>query len=375
MSRRIAVVCHDVEGNALGRALVLAQLLAPAAEVRIVGFGDRIWEPARHVPVTAIPRPRTTPQLPAAARQLARSLRDEALLFSSKTRVLSYGLTAAIRAGRPHVLDIDDLERVFVRRRLGWIRQVVEPDREPITRFLERIPAAVDGITVASRALQRRFGGTWLPHVRDRTGYHRRAELDGPHIRQSLGLRGRFVLGFVGTPRAHKGLDTAAIAIAHLDPAVTLLVAGSEEHDPEIRRITNITGGRVRALGVVPMADIPAVLGACDVVLVPQLPSTASVYQSPAKLLDAMAAGAAIIASDIGDAREVLGSAGVVTPAGDPEHLAAAVQALRSDPQQLARLRRDAATRYAEQYGMARWRRTMEAVIEHALQGAPAHHA
>lgn len=367
MSRRIAVVCHDVEGNALGRAIILAELLAPAANVRIVGFGDRVWEPAKHLPVTTVHRPRTTLQLPAAARQLGRLLRDEAILVSSKTRVLSYGLTATVRGTRPHLLDIDDLERVFVRRRLGWVRQLIEPDREPVTRYLERIPSAVAGLTVASRALQRRFGGTWVPHVRDRGEYDQRATLHGKRVRQFLGLDDRFVLGFVGTPRAHKGLAIAAEAISRLDSAVMLLVAGSEDDDPEIRRLAEVTGGRVRALGIVPMDSIPGLLGACDVVLVPQQPSTASIYQSPAKLLDAMAAGAAIIASDIGDAREVLGSAGIVTPAGDPGRLAQAVRTLRNDPQGLARLRRDAAARYADQYGLPRWRRTMEAVIEHAL--------
>lgn len=370
MSRRVAVVCHDVEGNALGRAVVLAELLRPAADVRIVGFGEHIWEPAQHLPVTAIRRPRTTLHLPSAARQLARSVRGEAILLSSKTRVLSYGLTAAIRGTRPHILDIDDLEREFVRRRLGWIRQLIEPDREPITRLLERIPAAVDGMTVASRALQRRFGGTWLPHVRDRSDYDRRAELDGQRIRRSLGLGAHFVLGFVGTPRAHKGLGIAAAAVSDLDPGVKLLVVGAEQDDPEIRRHSETTGGRVHALGVVPIESIPGFLGACDIVLVPQLPGAASAYQSPAKLLDAMAAGVAIIASDIGDAREVLGSAGVVIPAGDSTRLAQAVRVLRTDPQRLARLGRDAAARYVEQYGLPRWRRTMEDVIEHALGAA-----
>lgn len=366
MTDRIAVICHDVEGNALGRAMVLAELLRPVAEVRIVGFGGRVWGPGADVPVTLIPRPPTNAHLPAAARQLGRAVHDATILVASKTRVLSYGLTAAIRGGRPHILDVDDLEHVFVRRRFGWLRQLVEPDREPLTRVLERIPASVSGVTVASRALQHRYGGTWIPHVRDRTVYHRQAEAEGPRVRRSLGLEDRFVVGFVGTPRTHKGLQVAAKAIVGTDPAVRLLVAGNEPEDPEMRRIQEIAGGRVLALGIVPMTAIPGLLGACDIVLIPQLPSAASVYQSPAKLFDAMAAGSAIIASDIGDALEVLGSAGIFAAPGDPVSLARAILTLRSDPGRRSQLRRESAARYSSEFGIERWRRTMEGVIADA---------
>jgi len=40
---RVVVLSHDGGGNALGRAIVLADLLEPWANVRIVAFGERLW--------------------------------------------------------------------------------------------------------------------------------------------------------------------------------------------------------------------------------------------------------------------------------------------------------------------------------------------
>lgn len=366
MSRRIAIVCHDVAGNALGRALVLADLLG-GDEVRIVGFGEHIWPPAAHLPITALQPPRTNGQLPAAIRDLHRALRHESIIFSSKTRVLSYGLAAVVRGKRPHLLDIDDLEHAFVRRRLGWLRQLIEPDREPVTRYLEKIPAALDAVTVASRALQRRFGGTWIPHVRNRSGYAELAKRNAAVVREGFHLQGHFVLGFVGTPRVHKGLQTVAAALAHLDDQTTLVVAGAAPYDPEIRVLEGLARGRVRAIGPVALPDVPGVLGACDVVLIPQLPSTASTYQSPAKLLDAMAAGSAIVASDIGDAAEILGSSGVLVKAGDPDALAQVIIALRGDPARIAHLRKQAAARYSAEFSLPDWQRALRSVVDAAV--------
>ena len=365
MSRRIAIVCHDVAGNALGRAVVLADLLG-GDEVRIVGFGDHIWPPAAHLSVTALQPPRTTGQLPAAIRELHRELRQESIIFSSKTRVLSYGLAAVVRGGRPHLLDIDDLEHAFVRRRLGWLRQLIEPDREPVTRYLEQIPAAVEAVTVASRALQRRFGGSWIPHVRDRSQYAELARRNAARVREGFHLGGHFVLGFVGTPRAHKGLQTVAAALAHLDDRTTLVIAGAGPSDPDVRILEGLARGRVRAIGAVPLQDVPAVLGACDVVLVPQLPSITSTYQSPAKLFDAMAAGSAIVASDIGDAAEILGSSGVLVNAGDPGALAQAISELRRDPVRIADLRQLASARYSAEFSLSRWQRILRSVVDAA---------
>ena len=286
-----------------------------------------------------------------------------------KPRILSYGLAAAVRDGRPLVLDVDDLEHLFTRRRLGWLRQVIEPDREPITRLLERWHRPVGALTVASRALQRRFGGTWLPHVRDRSLLESQARDEGPATRARLGLAAAFVVGFVGTVRPHKGLAVLADAVGRLGGDTRLLIAGDVAGQGDLDALVTRTGGRLVTAPGPSMGEVGTMLGACDVVAVPQSRSQEAVYQSPAKLLDGLAAGRPVVTSDVGDAAEILGGIGRLVPPDDAVALASALAELRDDPAMRARLGEAGLARTAEAFSLDRWRGTVARLVGPLLRG------
>ena len=70
------------------------------------------------------------------------------------------------------MLDIDDWEVGFFSRSGPWGRagralNFANPNGLPWTWLVEKLVSRADAVTVASRFLQRRFGGTLLPHVRD----------------------------------------------------------------------------------------------------------------------------------------------------------------------------------------------------------------
>jgi glycosyltransferase involved in cell wall biosynthesis len=370
-SRQIAIVGHDVSRNPLGRALVLADLLDPLGDVRLVGFGDRVWPPARGGrPVEVLRPPRTTAGLPMAARRLRTAVRGADIIVAVKPRVTSYGLALLVRDGRPLVLDVDDLEHVFTRRRFGWLRQVIEPDREPITRLLEWWQRPVGALTVASRALQRRYGGTWLPHVRDRSRLAFQARNDGPRTRSLLGLDAVFVVGFVGTVRPHKGLTVLAEAVGRLGSDARLLIAGDLGDRRDVDGLATRTGGRLVTTTGPLMTEIGAILGACDVVAIPQSRTAEAAYQSPAKLLDAMAAGRAVVTSDIGDASELLAGAGRLVAPDDSTALTTALAQLRDDPAMRANLGNAARARAGEAFSLERWQATVAGVVGPLLGGA-----
>jgi glycosyltransferase involved in cell wall biosynthesis len=367
---RIAIVGHDASRNPLGRALALADLLDPVGEVRLVAFGDRVWPPARSLrPVVLLRPPRSTAGLPGAAVRLRAAVRDADLIVAVKPRILSYGLAAVVRGGRPLVLDVDDLERLFTRRRLGWLRQVIEPDREPVTRLLEGWHRPIGALTVASRALQRRFGGTWLPHVRDRSLLESQARDGGPATRAQLGLAAAFVVGFVGTVRPHKGLAVLADAVGRLGGDTRLLIAGEVADLRDMDGLMTRTGGRLVIASGPPMGEIGAMLGACDVVAVPQSRSPEAVYQSPAKLLDGLAAGRPVVTSDLGDAAELLGGAGRLVPPDDAAALVSALAELRDDPEMRAHLGAAGLARTAEAFSLDRWRATLADLVGPLLRG------
>ncbi|MGH9385546.1 MAG: glycosyltransferase family 4 protein [Vicinamibacterales bacterium] len=83
---------------------------------------------------------------------------------------------------------------------------------------------------------------------------------------------------------------------------------------------------RVKFLG--PRGDIAALMGACDVVVL----STRS-EGLPNSVLEAMAAGVPVVATDIPACREVLdgGRCGILVSPGDPETLASAIRQILSD--------------------------------------------
>ncbi len=111
------------------------------------------------------------------------------------------------------------------------------------------------------------------------------------------------VVGFVGFVRAWHGLD-AVIEGLPARPGVRLVVAGDGPAVPGLRVQAERLGvsGRVRFLGNVGRAEVPAVLRGLDVALQPRVVG----YASPLKVFEYAAAGRAIVAPDQPNVREIL---------------------------------------------------------------------
>jgi glycosyltransferase involved in cell wall biosynthesis len=99
----------------------------------------------------------------------------------------------------------------------------------------------------------------------------------------------------------------------------------------------------VRFLG--PRDDMPDLMAACDVVV---LPSRAEAL--PTALMEAAAAGRPVVATRVGGVPEVVedGRTGLLVPAGDPHALARALASVLADPVRAAALG-DAARALARQ--------------------------
>ena len=146
-------------------------------------------------------------------------------------------------------------------------------------------------------------------------------------------------LGRIDEPRKGLSVLLAALpALARARPDVRLLIAG-----PGDRSVLRVPAGhehRVQWLGQVPEADKPAVYASGAVYCAPNTHGESFGMV----LTEAMSAGAAVVASDLEAFRHVLsassgaGSAGVLTPVGDAEALAAALAGLLADPARQARL-------------------------------------
>ena len=370
---KVSILCFDVSDNAMGRAWLLARLLEPIGAVEIVGprFGSAVWEPVADepVPVRSMPGgrlPGFAARLPALAR-----MADGDLIYACKPRLTSAGIGYLTRLRRrPLLLDIDDWEIGFFLRggpwgTIGRALNLSNPRGLAWTWLMERLRGIADGLTVASRFLEQRFGGVLIPHVRDTDRWAPGRADPGP-ARERLGVDKERVVMFLGTPRGYKGVEDLADAVGRLArPDVVLALVGTEPASETGRTLSARHPG-VRLVGRVPIAQVPGFLSAADVVVVPQRESSDTRGQVPAKLFDAMALGRPIVSTRVSMIPEILEGCGALVPPGDVTALAAAIGRLLDRPDEARAMGEAARRRAVESYSFESARRLLFPLVERA---------
>ena len=370
---KVSVLAFDLSDNSTGRADLLARLLASRYAVEVVGprFGAEIWRPARDGAIAY--RARAGARYPAFAAQAAALARlaDGDVLLASKPRPTSFGIALLARRQRrrPLILDVDDWELGFFYRSGGWGRlgralNLANPNGLPWTWLTERLVGRADAVTVASRFLERRFGGTLIPHVRD-TEVWDPTRFDGAAARAALGVGSdaRLVM-FLGTPRGHKGVDDLVAAMDGLAGA-RLAIVGADTGSEAARRWAARPGVIVR--GVIAFDDVPAYLAAADVVAVPQRATSDTVGQVPAKLFDAMAMARPIVSTSVSMIPEILDGCGLLVPPGEPRALRAMLETLLANADRAQELGRRARARCIERYSFTAARAVLFPLIDKLL--------
>ena len=150
-------------------------------------------------------------------------------------------------------------------------------------------------------------------------------------LRARFGLDGKRVVVFLGVLTAYQGVDLlldAAPIVARSEPDVHFLVMGypNEDHyraEVRARRLE----GFVTLTGRVPYDDAARWLSLGEVAV----SAKRSLTEANGKLLNYMACGLPVVASDTPVNRELLGDAGVYAPVGDRAALGSCILALLSD--------------------------------------------
>lgn len=372
---KISVLCFDVSDNAAGRADLLARLLDPLGSVEVIGprTGQGVWEPVASGPVRYDSvESRRMPGFLRTMTDLARRA-DGDLIVASKTKLGSAGVgyLKRVRDRRPLLLDIDDWEVGFHLRSGFWgtLGRAVNLGNAaglPWTWLCERFTGLADGITVASRFLQQRFGGSLITHVRD-TDAWKPGCADPAEGRRRLGLGSERLVMFLGTPRGYKGLEDLAAAIASLGrPDVALAVIGAGPGSAAGRQIVRLCP-RATLVPWVPFDQIPAFLAAADVVAVPQRSTPDTLGQVPAKIFDAMALGRPVVSTRVSMIPEILDGCGLLVEPGDVTALAAAIARLLDQPAEAQALGARARKRCVERYSFQAARRELFPLVKSVL--------
>ncbi|HEU4884791.1 MAG TPA: glycosyltransferase [Longimicrobium sp.] len=345
--------------------LTLAQGLAQRGHEVVVSC-RRGGEVARRVKARGI---RTTHARPGTGVDLRRALqfavwlrreRPDAVLLTS-WRSGSWGAWAARRAG---------IRRVVVR--LGIVR--VAERWETVMWIRRWVDALIVNAPEISEAWRMR--AAWFPaddiHVVlngiEGASIHRGRAAE--QLRRELGVgAGALLIGAAGHVARRKGFDVLLDAFARADlPSARLVVVGDGPELPALRAHARELGIADRVYWLGHRDDVPAVLAGCGLfVLSSRNEGMANV------MLEAMAAGTPVIATDISGVRTAVGAddggspAGWIVPPEDADALAAALRQvaalLRDDPAAVQARADEAMRRVRERFGVERMVAECEAIL------------
>ena len=161
-----------------------------------------------------------------------------------------------------------------------------------------------------------------------------RPGLSGAAVRTELGLGDAPAVGLVANIRGSKGHDVfleAARAVLGRAPATRFLIVGDGIGFDDVRRRVGALGleAAVRMTGF--RRDVPEVMAALDVLVLPSVRSEAASQVVP----QALAVGTPVVATDVGGSAELVRNheTGRLVPRGDPAALAAAILDCLADPE------------------------------------------
>ncbi|MCH7564039.1 MAG: glycosyltransferase, partial [Gemmatimonadetes bacterium] len=156
-------------------------------------------------------------------------------------------------------------------------------------------------------------------------------------MRRKLGLpMDRPIVAFTGHFHERKGPPRLLGAI-RTRPEIGAVFLGSGPMTPK--------GAQVLFSGAVPHQEVPDWLGAADIFVLPTLAEG-----NCNAIMEAMACGLPVVASDSGEMPKVVGDAGLIVPEGDAQALARALAALAESPERRRRIGEAGRVRVCERY-------------------------
>jgi glycosyltransferase involved in cell wall biosynthesis len=145
-----------------------------------------------------------------------------------------------------------------------------------------------------------------------------------------------FVVGYLGRFVEQKGIGLLVQLLADMPPAWRALFVGGGPLEPSLRAFASQHQGRVHVQTGVTHDEVPAWLNAMSVLCAPSRTTAKWREQFGRMLIEGMACGVAVIASDSGEMPFVVGDAGVIAAEGDAAAWKAALEQVADGPSRRA---------------------------------------
>lgn len=138
---------------------------------------------------------------------------------------------------------------------------------------------------------------------------------------------------YTGSLFGWKGVDDLVAAAAHLPGCRVTIVGGSEADVAKLRQKAPAGGAELVFTGHLSHGEVQRRLTTACVAVLPNRPEPDSAFTSPLKLFEYLAAGCAVVSTDLPSIREILGDADAAwAEAGSPASLAASITSLTNNP-------------------------------------------
>jgi glycosyltransferase involved in cell wall biosynthesis len=352
MPRILILITLAETGGAQTYVASLLPALAPRSEVVIAAHGEGPLVDAagatgmRFVPLRHVRRPlhpfRDLLGLLELVALIRRERPDIVHVNSSKAGVL--GRMAAVLARVPIV--------VFTVH--GWAFKAYSGIASTLYRAADRLMARATTITICVTEADRAAGVAARTCDPDRTVVIANAvDVDAVPPARHDGDPPRIVtVGRLAWPKDPRTLVRALARLPDRSFSAVIVGDGPDRSgmETEIRELglestVELCGAR---------RDVPELLARSDVFAL-----ASRSEGGPISILEAMAAGLPVVASDVGGVRELVveGATGMLVPAGDPDALAAALERLLGDPELRRRLGAAGRERARERFDLSALRR------------------
>jgi glycosyltransferase involved in cell wall biosynthesis len=330
------VLVLGTSGGGVGRHVrsVAAGLVSRGRDVLVVGpagteaaFGfTGVGAAFAAVDVAERPRPRSDA---AAVRELRHLLLDAGVAHAHGLRAGALAALALVGVRRrpPLVVTLHNAPPVGGGRAATAAYAVLE-------RVVARRADVVLGVSPDLEERMRRLGARQVGAAVVPAPLSASPSRPVADVRAELGAAGRPILLTVARLAEQKGLSVLMSAAAELGrrtPPPLVVVAGGGPLEAALRERVAREGLPVVLLG--PRDDVPDLLAAADVVVVPSRWEGQPIF-----VQEALRAGRPLVATATGGTARVVGDAAVLVPYGDPGQLAGAVAALLDSAVRRSRL-------------------------------------
>lgn len=306
MPSKIAVSSWDFSHNAVGRATTLFNLYQYAQyDVDLIGCmiqnntknHKKVWQPLNDSQIIynffEINQADIDDLLPKSVNFVIKN--PYSIVHLSKPRISNIVLGVLYRHiwGAKIILDIDDEELAFLKEKKSNFEYSNNIKDDYWTNYTVSLYDIFDAITVSNPALQHKYGGTIIPHIRNEKIFYPNQTLKAQN-RDKYGINQMDkVILFFGTPKRHKGLLETAKAISQIGHQELLfLIVGDFPELALKEELLAIDNVRYMFLPNQPYDQAKNIVVMGDMcVLMQDECSEIAKYQLPAKLIDALAMG------------------------------------------------------------------------------------